>query len=231
MWDNHQTLGLLANALFTVAALVAGYYIGKWAINLPLLPLKEVRVSATGASTLRHVTREQISDTVSSRVIGNFLTVDLDAVRRAFEKLPWVRVASVRRAWPDSLELKIEEQVALARWGSGALLNVQGEIFDGVSEELLPLFEGMDGSAGDMARQYRIFSELLRPVDQSIEYMKLSPRQAWTVRLENGTRLELGRGQHEARLKRFVSAYSAPGLPDTQLDYVDLRYPNGFAAR
>ena len=46
MWDNHQMLGLLANSLFVLAALVASYSIGNWAINLPMFPLKEMRVSA-----------------------------------------------------------------------------------------------------------------------------------------------------------------------------------------
>ena len=41
MWDNHQALGSLANSLFALTALMASYFISKWIINLPLLPLKE----------------------------------------------------------------------------------------------------------------------------------------------------------------------------------------------
>ena len=37
------------------------------------------------------MTREQIEDTVHGQVMGNFLTVDLEAVRNTFGKLPWVR--------------------------------------------------------------------------------------------------------------------------------------------
>jgi cell division protein FtsQ len=33
---------------------------------------------------------------------GNFFTVDLEAVKETFEKLPWVRKAEVRRRWPDA---------------------------------------------------------------------------------------------------------------------------------
>jgi cell division protein FtsQ len=134
--------------------------------------------------------------------------------------------------WPDSLELKIEEHIVLARWGNRRFLNIQGEIFEATSDSPLPLFEGMDESARDMARHYVIFSELLRPLGENIDYMRLSPRQAWTLRLGNGTTLELGREQLEARLRRYVSAYShGLGKTAVQLGYVDLRYPNGFAAR
>ena len=178
------------------------------------------------------MTREQIEDAVHGQVMGNFLTVDLEAVRNAFGKLPWVRAASVRRVWPQSLEVMLEEHVALARWGGAALVSTHGEIFNAASEEQLPLFEGPEESSSEMVRQYRAFSRLLRPLEQNIDYMKLSPRRAWRVRLENGTMLELGREQMEARLERYVLAHVRGSLElDPRLSYVDLRYPNGFAAR
>lgn len=241
MWDNHQILGLLANSLFALAALIAGYFISKWVINLPVFPLKVVSVSSTGNNGasgssglggLKHVTREQIEDTVRSRITGNFLTVDLEATRDAFRKLPWVRAAIVRRIWPRSLEVMLEERVALARWGSAALVDTNGEIFNAASDEHLPLFEGPEESSSDMARQYRAFSRLLRPLEQEIGYMKLSPRRAWQIRMGNGVVLELGREQMEARLERYVLAHARGTMAlNPQLSHIDLRYPNGFAAR
>ena len=256
MWDNHQMLGSLANALFALTALVAAYFLGKWIINLPALPLKTVSVSSSGSSghsshggrsshsgssgasspngpdSLKHVTREQIEDTVASQFMGNFLTVDLEAVRNAFGKLPWVRAAYVRRVWPHSLEVTLEEHVALAHWGDAALVSTDGKVFNGVSEESLPLFEGPEESSSEVVRQYYAFSGLLRPLKQGIDYVKLSPRRAWQVRLGNGTMLELGREQTEARLTRYVQAHVRGARElDQGLSYVDLRYPNGFAAR
>jgi cell division protein FtsQ len=259
MWDNHQMLGLLANALLALAALIAAYFLSKWVINLPALPLKAVSVSSSGSSGygghsghsshsgrsgasgpngpsgtngLKHVTREQVEDTVRGQLMGNFLTVDLEAVRNAFGKLPWVRVAYVRRVWPQSLEVMLEEHVALARWGGAALVSTHGEVFNAASEDQLPLFEGPEESSGEMVRQYRAFSRLLRPLEQNIDYMKLSPRRAWRVRLGDGTMLELGREQMETRLERYVLAHARGTMELGQrLSYVDLRYPNGFAAR
>jgi cell division protein FtsQ len=64
---------------------------------------------------------------------GNFFTVNLDATRAAFERMPWVRSASLRRLWPDGVELSIEEHRAVARWtpqdGESRLVNRQGEVF------------------------------------------------------------------------------------------------------
>ena len=61
----------------------------------------------------------------------------------------------MRRVWPQSLEVKLEEHVALARWGSSALVNMHGEIFDAAADEELPLFEGPEESPRDMATAIR----------------------------------------------------------------------------
>ena len=92
MWDNHQALASLANWLFALAALIVVYLIGQLTINSPLFPLKEVSLGGNGGR-LAHVTREQVDGVVRSAVAGNFFTVDLEATRKAFVKLPWVRTA------------------------------------------------------------------------------------------------------------------------------------------
>ena len=237
MWDNHHTLHLLANLLFAMVALAATYTIGSWAVNSSVFPLKQVSVSGINNSNgeLRHVTWEQIDKVVRSKIAGNFLTVDLDATRDAFEKLPWVRVAGVRRHWPQTLEVTLEEHVAVARWGSEALVNTHGEVFDGAVttvEGELPVFIGPPESSFDVARQYAAFGKLLQPLRQNIAQLNLSPRRAWRIHLENGTVLELGRDQMEARLARYVLAYDRSlAQLNQQLAYVDLRYSNGFAVR
>jgi cell division protein FtsQ len=61
--------------------------------------------------------------------------------------------------------------------------------------------------------------------------ISLSPRHAWQLRLNNGMVLELGHEQSQQRLGRFVAVYpySLASMQHT-VNYVDLRYQNGFAA-
>ena len=239
MWDNHQALDLISNVLVVAAALTSGYFISQWVVHLPVFPFKQVNVSSSaggggngGSEVLKHVTREQIEAVVRHEVTGNFFTVDLERLRNGFTKLPWVRTAAVRRVWPQSLEVTLEEHVALARWGSSSLVNVHGELFHAASDEELPLFEGPDDSPLEMLRQYVVFSGLLRPLQQNIQEINLSPRRAWRLHLETGTVVELGREQMEARLERFVRVHDrSSGQLNPQPHHVDLRYPNGFALR
>jgi cell division protein FtsQ len=232
MWDNPRLLNATAGFLTALALLVfaaAGLLL---LLRSPLFPLHEI--SVRGA--LAHTTREQIEAATRGRVAGNFFAVDLAQVRAACEGLPWVRRVQVRRVWPDRLEVTLEEHVALARWGAGGLVDVQGEPFAGASDAPLPVFAGPEGSEAELARRYRRFGEILAPLGDAPERVTLSPRSAWRLRLADGLVVELGRDAPndpvESRLARLVSAWPQTlGRMQKKHDYVDLRYPNGFALR
>ena len=87
---------------------------GTLMIHLPLFPLKHVEVKGD----LRHVTYQQVSYIVTREFKGNFFTLDLAQVGKGFQKLPWVRNVSLRRQWPDTLEVMLEEHAVLARWSA-----------------------------------------------------------------------------------------------------------------
>src|ERR1035437_1220368 len=114
MWDNADLLNGCANALYALAAAALIYAGAQAAIHSPLLPLRHLALQGE----LAHVTREQAESAARASTVGTFFGVDLDAVRRTFEALPWVRKVEVRRLWPDRLQVAIEEHLVLARWGA-----------------------------------------------------------------------------------------------------------------
>ena len=238
MWDNADMLNGCANALLALAV-AALFYAGVYAlVHSAQFPLRQLAVQGE----LRHLTRAQIELAARAGSGSTFFSVDLDAVRRAFEALPWVRKAEVRRQWPDRLQVALEEHVALARWGADAnasrLVSVRGDVFAGELPDAvqLPLFAGPAGSAREVTRRYDAFRRALAPLALEPRLVLLSPRYAWQLRLSNGLTLELGRDQLKEpvleRLARFVAFYPQTlGSLKRRLDYVDLRYPNGFALR
>ena len=230
MWDNPRLLNIAAGALVGVAAFLFAAAGGWMLLRSSLFPVREVTV----AHALQKTTREDIESALHGRIRGNFLAVSGDEVRAGIEKLPWVRRASVRRIWPDRLELSIEEHVALARWGDDALVNTHGERFFGTTDDALPLFVGPAGTEHEVALRYASFSEAVAPLQASVERIVLTPRLAWQLRLSGGLDVMLGRdgGLAEARLRRFVGVHAATlATIDRKHEYVDLRYPNGFALR
>ena len=226
MWDNPRLLNMFAGFLVGLTGLAFTLAGLQLALRSPLWPVHDVTV----LGSLEHTTRAEIEAALRGRVAGNFFSVDVVEVRNALERLPWVRRAAVRRVWPDSLEATLEEHVALARWGERSLVNTYGERFSGASEAKLPRFSGPPRSEGEVARRYARFNEIVAPLGTRVEEVILTPRLAWQLRLGNGVRLALGRDADAAqvRLERFVQA-TANGV--VRYDYVDLRYPNGFALR
>jgi cell division protein FtsQ len=173
---------------------------------------------------------------LAGRVAGNFFGVNLDEVRHLVAELPWVRSVEVRREWPDRLVVRVEEHRPLGRWPGARLVSERGELFDGTSDAVLPQLAGPAGSEREVTRRFLAMRELVAPLGVEPVQVALSARYAWQVKLSNGLVLELGRDQArspvEERLARFVAAYPRiVAALNRRLDYVDLRYPNGFAIR
>jgi len=228
MWDKPQWLNTIANTLFGVAFLLVLFAMFSLVVRLPVFPLREVRI----LEEPKHVQRTDIERVVRQSLRGNFFAIDLASARKAFEEIPWVRKADLRRKWPDRLEVRLEEHVPLARWGTMGLVDADGEIFTASYDGQLPVFIGPAGSAKEMAIQYAYFRRSLEPIGRVPLQVSVSPRRAWTLRLEGGLTLELGRTDLEDRLARFVQNYGRTAqMLGRRMDHVDLRYANGFAVR
>jgi cell division protein FtsQ len=226
-----MALGFLAGLLMLGTCAGALY----WLLLPERFPVSQVEVKGN----LKNTTRAEIEAALARAAgngAGNFFAVDLGEVRAGVERLPWVRRVEVRRIWPGRLEVSVEEHVALARWGAGdemsALVNTHGERFLAKTKEALPAFVAPAGTSAEVTRRYRRFAEIVTPLGTGVERVVLTQRHAWQLRLGNGLHLMLGRDADlaEVRLRRFVEIY--PTVEKTKKhEYVDLRYPNGFALR
>jgi cell division protein FtsQ len=235
MWSNVRLLDMASNALFVAAGLIGAWLAANAVVQSSAFPLRSIRVEGE----LAHVQRAHIAQALEGRVRGTFFSADLHALRGVFEAVPWVRRAEVRRVWPDRLEVRLEEHVALARWGrreEGRLVNVHGEPFRAAHGADLPLFSGPAGTEREVAARYAEFRTLLAPLGLEPRQVLLNERRAWQLRTDSGLLLALGRDQAKdgvrERLARFVEVYpKTVAAMNRRLDYVDLRYPNGFALR
>ena len=228
MWDKTQMTLWLANMLYALAGVLLLYAVLFLVVHLPVFPLRKVDVNGA----LKHVNREQVQFIVAREMRGNFFTLDLNRTRAAFEKLPWVRNVSVRRRWPDRLEVAIEEHVVLARWGGSALVNTHGELFRAASNAVLPEFNGPEDAAREVTGHYEEFGRMLKPFNLTLSRMTLSDRRALQLKMNNGLVVELGRDKVRERLEKFVRVYGQTVAKlQVPVAYADLRYPNGFAVR
>ncbi|BBO60280.1 cell division protein FtsQ/DivIB [Mycoavidus sp. B2-EB] len=238
MWRNFRQLNLLANLLGACGVLILLMSLASWLNRQPIFALRALRIE--GATS--HLSL-QGARAIISQLRGNFFTLDLDAARAAFESMPWVRHASVRRIWPNRLTVTLDEYTPLGTWGNDWLVSTQGERFSANLAEAgddLPVFNGPPGSEQQVVARYHDFKRWLVPLGSRVQEVTLSPRYAWSVELANGMSIELGREPSgdlnedtlAQRCSRLVAAWQYLIQQwGTQIEYVDLRYPNGFAVR
>ncbi|WP_427915257.1 cell division protein FtsQ/DivIB [Ramlibacter sp. MMS24-I3-19] len=236
-----RLMNITAAVLFTgcVALLLAA--LCWWAVRHPVFALGGIRVQGevthNSAATLRANVAPQLS--------GNFFTVDLVATQHAFEAVPWVRQAVVRREFPNRLRVALQEHKAVAFWGEddgSRLVNSYGEVFDAnpgeVEHEGLPHLDGPDGQSAQVLAMYRALAPLFAPLDLAIEELQLTRRGSWQLALDSEAVLELGggdAGEVMPRVQRFVQTLtqvaSRYGRRPDALLAADLRYGDGYAVR
>jgi cell division protein FtsQ len=230
MWDDHRQLNFIAGMLATFSVVMLGVALVAWGSRHPAFAIRHVVFTGE----IRHVNPAHLRAIVAEELAGTFFTLELDRARLAFAAVPWVREVAVRRRWPDRLEVTLQEYQPLARWNETALVDTEGTVFDGTFDGELPHFSGPDEASLRVVTAFRRFAAGLAPLGRAIDELRLSERLAWTIRLDNGLAVTLGRDDTDARFERFVASYRravAPLLENESLgvDIVDMRYRNGFA--
>ena len=220
----------MAGMVFLAAVLLglayAGWLLNDWLEDSQKAPINQVRVSGN----LMHVADTQIESVVRGKHSESFFELDVDALHQDIEALPWVYRASVRKRWPNSLNVHVVEEIPSARWNSDSLLNQYGQTFEAQSTDgALPDLFGPGGSEQTALQGYRAMQTLLNGASLTIDELYLSERFAWNVILSNGVKLNLGRSEFVNRLQRFVDVYPLLLKQGKLIDYVDLRYDTGLA--
>ena len=184
---------------------------------------------------LRYLSRPALAQAIAGPASEGFFRVELGAVQAALLALPWVKDAKVRRDWPDHLHVAIRERVPAARWVAGGLVDAEGTLFHPPAAEYppgLPALEGPDGTQALVLQRYREFRDWLAASGWRVDRVAMDARRAWRIDTDRGVMLVLGREPGEGAVRRVARVLPAL-LAQTgeALALVDLRYPNGFAAR
>lgn len=236
-----RLMNATASVLFTALGVLLLAALCWWALRHPAFALRGITVRGDVA----HSSAATLRANVAPRLTGNFFTVDLAATRRAFEEVPWVRRATVRREFPNRLRVVLQEHQAVALWGdegSSRMVNSHGELFEAnageVDAEVLPRLAGPEGEAQQVLAMYRAVAPLFEPLELVAEELQLSGRGSWQLALDTGATVELGRGDVAEvlpRVQRFVQTLtqvsSRYGRRPEALVSADLRYGDGYAIR
>lgn len=192
-------------------------------------------ISVRMATPLLRVRENDVRQVLARFTAAGFFGMDVSSLKQALEADPWVEQAVIRRVWPDTLTVAIQEEVPIARWGESQLLNQYGAIFkpdDISSEQALPLLAGPEGAEEEMMQQYQMLSRMLLNTGLRIQVLELSIRGSWNLVFGNGVTVEIGREQVLERMQRFITLYDRHlHAQFDQVSTIDLRYRNGMAIK
>ena len=194
------------------------------------LPIKHVTVEGK----FHHIDRDALVKAVNPYVRGSFISVDVDSIQRAGEALPWVKQVQVRRVWPDTLNLIVEEQKAIAFWNHDGLVNTNGNVFfpprDSFPSGGLIQLDGPKDTSVLMTAKLVELQQKVKPLGLKVATLKMDKRRSWDVGFTNGLTLKLGREDSDVRLKRFITVFSGRFQRYQKfISTVDMRYTNGFS--
>ncbi len=199
--------------------------------NPNTLPIRQVRIEGA----FRHLSPSALEALVMDHMRGGFFTVDVEAIRSALLRQPWVKRVSVRRQWPDGLTVYVREQTPIARWADKGLLNVEGQFFspdkNTIPHELTEL-NGPEGTQAQLLDRLRVLEVALRNSGTQLVRLNVSDRRAWSFELDNGLMVIVGRRDFDDRVRRFARIFpKALQGRVADIERVDLRYTNGFVVR
>ncbi|MEX2365033.1 MAG: cell division protein FtsQ/DivIB [Pseudohongiellaceae bacterium] len=182
---------------------------------------------------VNYVSEDQIRRAMAGFMSQSLITIDLEEVRRILETEPWINKVELQREWPETMVIKVTEEVAVARWGDAELLNQKGEIFTPgeISRHFgLPYLSGPKGSERKVMTQFQKFNQLLYPLGLGIASLNLNTRDAWQLVLENGVTVSVGNNNLMAKMRRFVTFMDSFFLEKMgDIEAIDLRYANGIS--
>lgn len=236
-----KLMNTTASVLFGVFALLLVGALAGWASRHPAFAVRGIAV--TGDVT--HNNAATLRANVAPRLSGTFFTMDLTHARLAFEAVPWVRQAVVRREFPNRLQVLLQEHKAVAYWGresESRMVNSFGEVFEAnvgeVEQDNLPRLNGPDGQAASVLAMYQTLQPQFESMDMPLEQIDLTGHGGWRARLDTGGLIELGGGsvaEVQARVQRFLKTLTQVTARYQRtadaLETADLRHEDGYAIR
>ncbi len=220
--------GITATAIYLAASIGYGAWLGgqipmaAQAVTARLgFAVDQIRVSGNKETSEIDILERLDLDGWTS-LIG----FDAEAARERIAALPWVKTVSVRKVYPDELEVRIEERQPFAIWQHGtrlAIIERDGSViapFDGGRHAVLPLVIGYGAAQGaDFVEKIKRYPGLASRVKG---FIRVAERR-WDLRLENGITVRLPESGEDAALAELLRLDREDGLLSRDIASVDFR--------
>lgn len=180
-----------------------------------------------------HLRPEDVRQAAAPFLASSFFTVDVAQMRAAIATLPWVARVRAEREWPGAISVRVWEREPYARWNESAMLDTESQAYTPRAAEVptgLPLLAGNPGHEMEVAQAWQRLSAALAGTPFELRGLKLDARGEWSAQTTGGIELRFGQDAPDSRIATLkgVARRVLDGRWE-QVQYLDLRYTNGFA--
>ena len=165
----------------------------------------------------------------------SLIGMDAEAARQRIAELPWVETASVRKIYPDTLEVTMVERKPFAIWQHGrslSLIDGKGRIIVPFRHDryaTLPLIIG--AGANDVAAEFVSRLQTTRELSARVKaYIRVAERR-WDLRLENGLTIKLPEFNEDAAISEIVALDRDQGILSRDIAAVDMRFDDRLVVK
>jgi len=189
-------------------------------------------VKITGQSETSEV------DVLSALDIGTYpslLTLDLDAAKARINQLPWVKEASLKKLFPDTVEITVAEREPFATWqhdGVVSLVDRSGKVIaEATGDRYASLPRVLGAGAAAKASDYAALVAGEPAIAAHAKAGILVSGNRWTIVLDNGIDLLLPQENPAGALAAVAALDRNRQLLAREISAVDLRQSGRMVVR
>lgn len=226
------------SAVMTLATLMSFVALGLLVADHLYRPdtFKIEQLKITGQ--FRYLKPSDVEAVVVDSASGNFFSLDLDQIKAKAQSLAWVESVDVRREWPETLVLAVQEHRPAMRWGKGKWVTTAGQVIElpeSIDAKNVITLNGRESQAKRILMKATHWKAKLQTHGLELRGVSLSDSDAWTLELFDQAQnaqfdLLLGHQDVSERLARFQMLFDKKfRFAERPLKRVDARYPDGLA--
>lgn len=191
-------------------------------------PITQVSVNGV----VEHEDKTAIQTMVLEDLKAGFFNVDLDRIVTLVKDRNWVAESTVRRVWPNSIDIVIREHQAVAVWNNKQLLSSNGEIFNAnnvQSFKSFPHLTGKNEQAKQVLLAYSQIEQQLSNHNMTVVTLDNKKIDELKVQFNTGLRALFSFNDKDRQIQRFKGLVAQDFINQQHIKVIDMRYNNGFS--
>lgn len=202
-----------------------------------VFPISQVAI----VGELYNVDESLLKHLVLNDLQQGFFDVDLNAFVQEIESINWIAQATLRRIWPNKIEVLIREHQAVAVWGDKTLISSKGILFKVASLDQhrhLAIVTGHEIDAKELLLAYSELDRLITGFNLQVVALKRVKSGEMNVLFNTNLHATFALKDKQIQFNRFVALLSSGFIHlknnknmmhKKPLKSIDMRYSNGFS--